>query len=99
MVPSDQAASAAVFAGSAGGEVQAGFERRRRDRAGRGDAPAIFDRLAQTSGRVMSGAAWKITQCRAVGEQGVELMIFSCSARSLRKVASHPNRSQAEKAL
>ena len=43
---------------------------------------------------VMSSAVWKITQ---LASSELNLMIFSCSAGSLRSIASCPNRSQAEK--
>ena len=44
----------------------------------------------------MSRAVWKITQ---LASSVLNLMIFSCSAGSLRSIVSCPNRSQAEKSL
>lgn len=44
----------------------------------------------------MSSAVWKMTQ---LASSELTLMIFSCSAGSLRSIASDPNRSQAENAL
>lgn len=43
---------------------------------------------------VMSRAVWKITQ---LASSVLNLMIFSCSAGSLRSIASWPKRSQVEK--
>ena len=45
---------------------------------------------------VMSRAVWKITQLES---SVLNLMIFSCSAGSLRSIVSCPNRSQAENSL
>ena len=72
-----------------------GDVRRERGDGGWGDLPALA-RRAGAGPSVMSRAVWKITQ---LASSVLNLMIFSCSAGSLRSIVSCPNRSQAENSL
>ena len=56
------------------------------------DVPALAGELARAA--VMSSAVWRTTQ---LASSELNLMIFSCSAGSLRLIASCPNHSEAEK--